>query len=275
MRCRLTRGAAYLAVAMLGYGAAVAQDADIDFTPSASMWTSPFDTRTAKQPLPFDFLSGGMPDRLMYYGGIDASHWGVGAFSGVQWSPNGLNRDGFILRMFMAESLERYTTRIVNYDTQIGRASILPGYLIKTGNLEVQVLAGLDVEADFFFANIRPYKWRVLFGTRGTVDAWWEPTQLLMLQYSLSGTTIDSGYSTRIAAGIRMFDWFWVGPEAVLSNDYFSQQTRLGGHLTGLRAGPYEWSFAGGYVRDNFERQGAYARFGLTIRPSRQPFFEN
>jgi hypothetical protein len=211
----------------------------------------------------------------MYYGGIDASHWSFGAHAGVQWAPGTFNRDGFILRMIMSESIERYTTRLTNYDTQIGRAAILPGYMFRTGNLDIQLLAGFDIEADFFFANSRHYKSRIKYGARGTADLWWEPTRLLMLQASLSGTTIDSGYSTRIAVGVRMFDWFWVGPEATLSNDYFSQQTKIGGHLTGLRTGPYEWSLAAGYVRDNFDRQGVYGRFGLMIRPLRQPFFEN
>lgn len=240
-----------------------------------SFWSSLFDTRIAKKPPAFDYLSGGMPDRLMYYGGIDASHWSFGAYGGVQWAPNGYNRDGFILRMFMSESIERYTTRLTNYDTQIGRASIMPGYMFHVGNLEVQMLAGFDVEADFFFVDTRPNKWRVKSGLRGTTDAWWEPTRLLMLQSSLTATTIDNGYAARLALGVKLFDWFWVGPEAILSNDYFSEQTKIGAHLTGLRTGPYEWSFAAGHVQDNFQRHGAYARFGLMIRPMRQPFFEN
>lgn len=286
MRWGLALRAVCVTATMIGCGMAAAQDVgDADFgntdfnvlssSSNQSFWSSLFDTRIAKKPPLFDFLSGGMPDRLMYYGGLDASHWSFGAYGGVQWAPAGFNKDGFILRMFLSESIERFTTGQRTYQSQIGRASILPGYMFRTGNLEVQLLAGLDAEADFFFVDRRPNKWRTKLGLRSTADAWWEPTRLLMLQYSLSGTTIDNGYSTRIAAGVRMFDWFWIGPEAALSNDYFSQQIRIGGHLTGLRTGPYEWSFAAGHVQDNFQRQGVYGRFGLMIRPLRQPFFEN
>lgn len=235
--------AGLLATTRGGLSPAAAQDADGDLASSSdqTFWSSLFDTRITKKPPPFDFLSGGMPERLIYYGGIDASHWSVGAYSGVQWMPGGFDHSGFILRMFLSESLERYVTRRTLYDAQIGRAAILPGYMIRTGNFEVQLLAGLDVEADFFFANVEPYKWRFAYGLRGVADTWWEPTRLLMLQSSLSATTIDNGYSARLALGVRLYDWFWIGPEAILSNDYFSEQTKVGAHLTGLRTGPYEW----------------------------------
>lgn len=250
-------------------------DYTIDISTDRSMWALLFDTRIRKRRSPFDFLSGGMPDRLTYFGGLDASRWSFGAYAGVQWAPAGFNRDGFILRMLLSESIERYTTGIRNYDTQIGRGSIMPGYMFRIDNLEIQLLAGLDAEADFFFVDQRASKWRTKFGARATTDIWWEPTRLLMLQYALSGTTIDNGYSTRIAGGVRLFDAFWVGPEATLSNDYFSQQTRFGAHITGLRTGPYEWSFAAGHVQDSFGRAGAYGRFGVMLRPPRAPFFEN
>jgi hypothetical protein len=280
MRWGLALRALCVAAAAYSCGVASAQDVgEIDTTiepasGSSSFWSSLFDTRIKKRRA-FDFLSGGMPDRLMYFGGVDASHWSLGAYLGLQWAPAGLNKDGFILRFFLSENLERYTTGTRSDYTQISRAAILPGYLIRSGNLEVQLLAGLDMEADYFYHDQRRSRLRAMLGARGTMDVWWEPTRELMLQYAISGTTIDTGYTTRIAAGWRLFDLFWIGPEAALSNDYFSQQTRIGGHLTGLRTGPYEWSFAAGHVRDNFERQGVYARFGMVMRPPRTPFFEN
>lgn len=261
-------------------GAAAAQESeDVDIQTVAvndpSFWSALFDTRIPIKRPAFDFLSGGMPDRLIYYGGLDVTSWSFGAHAGVQWQPAGLDKNGFIMRFHLDESVERFTDRRRNYDTQIGRGYILPGYALQIGTLELQVLAGVDLEADYLFIDQRPSKWRSKAGIRGTVDAWWEPTRFLMLQSALSATSIDNGYNARIAAGWRLFDWFWVGPEAALSNDFFSQQTRLGGHLTGLRTGPYEWSFAAGHVHDNFGRDGVYARFGMMHRPLRLPFFEN
>lgn len=241
---------------------------------SKSFWSDLFDNR-ANRPRRFDYLSGGQPDKLIYFGGIDASQWSFGAFAGMQWMPNGLDRNGFILRMFMSESLERYTDRRINFDTQIGRGYILPGYLVRTGHLEAQFLLGPDAEADFFFQDGRAERWRTRYGLRGIADLWWEPTRELMLQSALSATTIDNGYSARLAAGWKLFDGFWVGPEVAVSRDFFSEQTRLGAHLTGLRTNDYEWSFAAGRVSDNFGRSGVYGRFGIMLRPPRAPFYDN
>lgn len=252
-------------------------DLEFNILPSArskSFWSQLTDNRATRK-RPFDYLSGGMPDKLVYFGGIDASKWSFGAFAGVQWMPSGFDREGFILRLFVSESLERYTDRFGRYDTQIGRAFVLPGYMIRAGRLEAQFLVGPDAEVDFFFQNGRPDRWRPRFGLRGIADLWWEPTSELMVQYALSGTTIDSGYTTRIAAGWRLFDSFWIGPEAALSSDYFSRQTRLGVHLTGLRTDEYEWTFAAGRVSDDFGRDGLYGRFGIMLRPKRAPFFDN
>lgn len=237
-------------------------------------WPSLFDNRaTRKRDL--DYLTGGMPDRLIYFGGMDASKWSVGAYGGFQWMPNGPNRNGFILRLFVSESLERYTDGRNRYNTQIGRAYLMPGYMIRVGRLEAQLLAGPDAEVDLFFHNGRARSWRPNVGLRAIADLWWEPTYELMLQTALSATTIDSGYNTRIAAGWRLFDSFWIGPEAAFSSDFFSQQTRFGAHLTGLRTNDYEWSFAAGRVSDNFGREGIYGRFGIMLRQSRAPFFDN
>ena len=271
-----------LAIALTTAVPASAQDfeeSDIEFNilPSVrpkSFWSDLFDTR-ANRKRPFNFLSGGMPDKLIYFGGIDATQWGFGAHGAAQWMPRGPSQNGFILRMFISESLERYTDLSGSYKTQIGRAFLLPGYLFRIGKMEAQLLAGPDAEVDFFFQNGRADRSRARFGIRGIADLWWEPTPELMVQYALSGTTIDSGYATRIAAGWRLFDAFWVGPEASLSNDFFSRQTRIGLHLTGLRTNDYEWSFAAGHASDSFGREGAYGRFGLMIRPKRAPFFEN
>ena len=269
-----------LTMAMAGTACAEEfEEIDIEFNilPSArpkSFWSDLFDTR-ANRKRPFDYLSGGMPDKMIYFGGIDVTQWGVGAHGTAQWMPNGVNQNGFILRMFLSESLERYTDRSGKYATQISRAFLLPGYMVRIGKMEAQLLVGPDAEVDLFFRNGRSTHSRARFGMRGVADLWWEPTSELMVQYALSGTTIDSGYNTRIAAGWRMFDAFWVGPEAAVSSDYFSRQTRFGAHLTGLRTNEYEWTFAAGHVSDNFGRDGVYARFGLLLRPKRAPFFEN
>lgn len=222
-----------------------------------------------------DWLTGGMPDRLIYFAGFDLWRNGLGGYAGFQWAPNGIYKDGFILRAQLSDNIDRYTTPTQRYVTEIARGSLMAGLRFSGNRADVQFLAGYELQADFLLVNGRLATPRARFGTRFTTDLWWEPTTLLMLQGSLSGSTIDDAVSARVAGGWRLLDRFWIGPEASRSKDHYSQQTRIGAHLTGLRSGDYEWTIAAGHIADDFQRDGVYARIALLLRPPRPVFFEN
>lgn len=273
MRWGVALCALCVAVAMLARGA-TAQDADEDdddppaATSKPSFWASLLEPEEPSPP-PFDFLTGGMPDRMLYFSGVEMQRWSLAAYAGAQWAPARIDRDGFILRMVMSDSIERYTTRTRRYDTDILRVAIMPGYKFSRGKVEMQVFAGLGIEGDLLLVDRRANRLRGKFGPRLGADLWWEPTRLLMLQYSISGTTIDNAISMRAAAGWRLFDRFWVGPEVTASGDDFSRQYRVGAHLTGLRSDEYEWSVAAGQVWDSYRREGVYGRISVVVRPAR------
>ena len=69
-----------------------------------------------------------------------------------------------------------------------------------------------------------------------------------------------------MAGGWRAFETGWVGPEIAMSSDRFSEQYRVGAHLTGLRTGAFEWSLAARYVQDSFRRTGMYGRISVLAR---------
>jgi hypothetical protein len=222
-----------------------------------------------------DWLTGGMPDRLIYFAGFDLWRNGLGGYAGFQWAPTGIYREGFILRTQFSDNIDRYTTRTQRYVTEITRGSLMAGFKFSGNHADVQFLAGYELQADLLLVNGRLATPRTRFGTRFTTDVWWEPTSSLMLQGSLSGSTIDDAFSARVAAGWRLFDRFWIGPEASRSRDYYSRQTRIGAHLTGLRTGDYEWTIAAGHIADSYDRDGVYARIGVLLRPPRPLLDEN
>lgn len=286
MRWRMALAALSLTVAVAcGAGHLTAQETedglddgvDGDVEPAKSppsRWAMLLDPVWSKKPA-FDFLTGGMPDRLIEFGGIDIWRYGIGTYAGAQFAPAGINKAGFVVRFIGSQNIERYRTRTNDFRTEVIRAAILPGYKFTADRVELQLLGGLDVENDYLMVNRHYFASRGRIGARFTIDGWWEPTRLLMLNASLSGTTIDNGISSRAAAGWRLFDQFWIGPEASISSDFFSQQYRIGAHLTGLRTGNVEWTIAAGHIEDSFKRDGVYARVGLMIRPPREPFFVN
>lgn len=214
-----------------------------------------------------DLIGGATPERFLFYSGFDLWNFGYAGYAGGQWAPGSLNSDGFVLSAFVSDGIEYFNTPATRYRTAILRASILPGWRFKRGNLEVKVFAGPDFEYDTF-SPTQAYRLphRSSVGARAAVDLWWEPTAIAMLSASASVTSIASGYSTRVAGGWRVFEAGWVGPEIAVSSDRFSQQYRVGAHFTGLRTGAFEWSLAAGYVQDSFRRSGMYGRISVLTR---------
>jgi hypothetical protein len=219
-------------------------------------------------PAPADQLRGGArPEQFLFYAGFDLWHGSVAGYGGMQWAANGPNQDGFIVRLFMAESAERYRTAAATFRTDILRGSVLPGWRIKRGEFELKVFAGLDFEnhnltPDFISAKLRgPHP-----GLRIAAETWAEPVPELMLSSSFYVTTIGNGYGARTAAGVRLLDQFWAGPELSGSADELSRQVRLGAHLTGVKAAELELSAGAGYLYDSYHRSGLYARIGLQTR---------
>lgn len=217
---------------------------------------------------PSDRLSGGArPERFLFYSGFDIWHFGYAGYVGAQWAPRSLNNDGFVLSAFASNGVEHYNDATTHYRTGIFRAAILPGWRFKRGNLEIKVFGGPDFESDDL-SPVTPgaKSRRNSVGARAMIDLWWQPTPLIMVSASASATTIANGYNARAATGWRVLDAFWIGPEISASADRFSDQYRIGAHLTGLRTAALEWSLAAGLVQDSFRRNGIYGRIGVLAR---------
>jgi hypothetical protein len=215
-----------------------------------------------------DGLSGGAKvERVLLYAGFDVWRAGRSGYGGFYWAPDGLNNDGFIARLFVSDGVERYDTGAKRFNTTIVRVAPLAGRRFKQGDFEIKFFAGPELEnrvltPDIATANFRGTK----FGARVATESWWEPMPELMLASAFSASTNAASHSARAAAGWRMFDRFWTGPEISASRDESSTQVRIGAHLTGLRTADLEWSAAAGYVQDSFHRSGVYGRIGVLTR---------
>ena len=137
-----------------------------------------------------DFLTGGMPDRLIYFSGVDLWRYGVGGYTGFQWAPDGIQKEGVILRAWLSDNMERFTTQTRRYVSHIARGAILPGFQFTRGKASFQILGGLDTQADLLWIDGRSASTRARIGARFAADLWWEPTRWLMLQGAISGTTM-------------------------------------------------------------------------------------
>jgi len=130
-----------------------------------------------------DNLSGGSrPEQFLFFSGVDLWRKGQAGYGGMLWAPQGdLNKDGFVLRLFLSDGFERYDTPGQRFDTNIFRASILPGWRFKRGNLEVKIFAGPAVENHVLLPDIPNNPLRgAHFGAQAVTELWWEPTSSMM-----------------------------------------------------------------------------------------------
>ena len=250
MRSGGLRACCVVAAVMTGGGHALAQGPDVEAAP------------------PVNELSGGSkPEHFLFYSGFDIWRFGLAGFGGFYAAPDGLDKDGFILRLFFSAGRERYDTSTKRFNTGILRGSLLPGWRLSEGGFELKVFAGLDLEDRLPAPGLPAANAsKAHIGARVAAETWWEPMSGTMLTSSLSATTNFNGWSVRGAAGWRAFDLFWAGPEILASGDVFSRQFRIGAHLTGIKLATFEWSAAAGLVQDSFGRNGVYGRIGLLAR---------
>jgi hypothetical protein len=215
-----------------------------------------------------DGLSGGTKvERVLLYSGFDIWRAGRGFYGGFYWAPDGLNNDGFITRLFISRGVERYDAGSRRFNTTIVRAAPLAGWRFSQGTLEMKVFAGPELENRVLTPDIPAAEFRgIHIGARAAAELWWEPMPELMLTSAFSASTNAASHSARVAAGWRMFDQFWAGPEISASGDEFSTQYRIGVHLTGFKMAPFEWSAAAGFVTDSYHRSGVYGRIGVLTR---------
>jgi hypothetical protein len=163
--------------------------------------------------------------------------------------------------------VERYDAGSKRYSTHVVHVSPSAGWRFKQGDFEIRLFAGPELEQRLAASDVPAAKLSApRIGARVAAELWWEPAPDWMLESALSAATNDRAYSARAAAGWRLFDQFWTGPEVAASGDAFSKQFRLGGHLTGFRLAAFEWYAAAGYLQDSFHRSGVYGRIGVSTR---------
>jgi hypothetical protein len=207
------------------------------------------------------------PDHYLMFSGIDL--WRSGAFlhGGFVWSPTGLDRSGFIVKVVSGAGAYRYRSGTSTFVGIQRMVAAMPGWRFKSPALEVSVFGGPDSQVHVMVPDDVGHPLRGMhMGFRGGVDLWWEPTPERMVAASLSFASVGPNLWTRVATGWKVADWFYVGPEtiAIATTDY--RQLRIGAHATAIKYGPYEWSAGIGWAFDTDTTSGLYGRFDFLTR---------
>jgi hypothetical protein len=214
--------------------------------------------------------AGATQPRFLYFFGSDLwPHWAF-AHSGVLWSPGGLHDEGFALKLLTSGGVYRYRSGALNDIEVIGlqySLSALPGWRFKRGGVELAVFAGLDLQQFRLIPDDPQSRLNGRhLGLRAAFELWYEPSAGTMLAADGSVSSIGAGEYARVAYGWRLFDRFYVGPEAQIYHTDPYVHTRFGVHITAFKFFEREWSAALGYATDNDRRSGVYLRLGVLAR---------
>jgi hypothetical protein len=209
--------------------------------------------------------------RFLLFSGTDLWRQGGFAHGGLLWAPTGLNREGPLVKLVFGGGVYVYRSGALgNSDVrgEVLAGGILPGWRFVHNKLSVTLFLGYDFQdhglvPDDPSAGLRGSH----SGVRTTAELWYEPAPATMIAADASVSTIGTSYDARLAGGVRVNDWFYLGPEvqAFATGDNY-RQYRAGVHATGLRLGDFEWSAALGWATDSDDRSGAYGKLGAFTR---------
>ena len=165
--------------------------------------------------------------------------WRQGGFShgGVLWSPEGLDREGVVVKLMFGGGLYRYVSGALGNAQVIGgqlSAAILPGWRFARRGLMVTVFAGPEIQSHKLVPNDPSAGLRGQYtGARAGFNLWYEPTATTMIAADASISTIGVSYNARLAADVKLLEWFYLGPEA--------QAFAASGNYRQVRAGSVLW----------------------------------
>ncbi len=202
-----------------------------------------------------------------------ADLWTHGGFlhGGLVWSPRGVDREGFALKLMFGGGAYRYVSGALGNTEVTGRllaGAVLPGWRFVRGKFIASVFAGLDLQDHRLSPADPSAGLRGSYaGLRANIELWYEPSPLTMIAADASISTIGASYNARLAWGWKVFDHYYVGPEVqgFAAGDNY-RQFRAGVHVTGLKTQMFEWSGSAGWATDSDRRDGLYGKLGLLTR---------
>jgi hypothetical protein len=206
---------------------------------------------------------------FLLFTGTDLWRCGAFLYGGGLWSPAGIDRDGFTLKLLLNGGGYTYTSGDLHTDIdgEMLSAAALPGWRFTREDITVSVFAG-PVAQDY---RLTPYdpgsKLHGFYvGAQLATEVWYQPTVNMMDAVSGAIASIGPTGSVRAAFGFRAFDAMFVGPERKMLWCGDFQQLEFGAHITAFHFKAMEWSAGGGWSMDSDRRSGPYLRLGVSAK---------
>jgi hypothetical protein len=206
---------------------------------------------------------------FLVFAGTDLWRYGAFLYGGGLWSPAGVDRDGFTLKMLLNGGAYTYSSGDLHtgIDGEMASAAVLPGWRFSRDTLTVSLFAG-PVAQDYRLSPFDPGSklHGGYIGAQFATELWYQPAANLMAAVSGAVATIGPTGSVRAAVGLRAFDAMFVGPETAMLWCGDFQQFQAGGHITAFHFNAAEWSAGAGWTLTSDHRTGPYLRIGASVK---------
>ena len=207
------------------------------------------------------------PQSFLFFWGADIWRYGGFLYGGSLWSPAGLDRDGFTLKILLNGGPYSYLSGSTKIDGTLLSGAALPGWRFVRGGFTLSVFAGPIVQDYRLTPNDPGARLNGFYiGGAFSAEVWYQPTASTMAALSGTVSSIGPTGSLRAAVGYRFVDPFFFGPETQELWCGNFDEFQVGAHLTGLHTGAFEWSAGGGWSLTSDHRSGPYLRLGVNTR---------
>ena len=169
----------------------------------------------------------------MLFSGRDVWRSGLYAYGGAVWAPTGFEDDGLLLKILFSGGVYRYFAGNLDQDVLGAQwaAAVMPGWRFKRGPVEIKIFFGPEIAKHRLWPDDPDNRLRGdTFGVRFAAEFWTEPTPLTMVAADASLSSVGPSYSARLAFGWKVFQLFYLGPEAQVYGADNYDQLRFGAH---------------------------------------------
>jgi len=218
-----------------------------------------------------DRAQAGGPDTPSYllFTGIELWRYGAFLYGGALWSPDGLDADGFTLKVLLNGGKYSYFSGGLQQTIggTLASAAALPGWRFTRDGLTVSLFLGPVVQ-DYRLTPVDPGSRLHGFYVGGefAADIWYQPSPRTLATVSGGITSIDATGYLRTSFGFRVFQPAFIGPEI---QEYWTgnyQELQFGAHMTGLHLNGLEWLVGSGWALTSDHRWGPYFHVGVNAR---------
>ena len=208
--------------------------------------------------------------RSVLFASVDMGRSVFAAAGAKQTLVGPLDQSGFVVMEANGTGLTR--ERVGDLGLQATRfttqSAVMLGYQMNRDGFFVAGFLGPEIEHEQLTVDGRVG--RVAdprFGARAQIELWANPTRDTMITGTIVGSSAHQSLWARGSAGYRVLDGLYAGPEVVSYVTGSYRETKVGAHLTGLRAGIVEGRLSAGWAMANDGRTGsAYVGLAAWIR---------